>query len=257
MSVDTGSALWSPESLDEYAWYGKNSGGKTHKGGYKKPNPFGLHDMLGNVMEYCLEPYQPPDFIPVLRGGGWDSPGDEVKASCRQPMRDTWYERDPHRPRSGWWLSDGATLGFRLVRVADASDAKEREAYASKIEILALKHEKKIICIGSSKELYVRLQGEVRNSGDRTLDELHIVAYFLDVKGKPHMMDLSERYNPTFNYAFPVLTHSAHPGKHREPLKPGQVRGFMVDIPQSWGWDDEVPLDKFGARVVGLVFARE
>lgn len=45
------------EPLDDYAWHAKNSQEKYHQVGLKKPNAFGLYDMLGNVSEWVLDHY--------------------------------------------------------------------------------------------------------------------------------------------------------------------------------------------------------
>ena len=80
-----------PADLEEHAWFGGNSGKVTHPVGKKLTNRFGLHDMLGNVWEWCWDAYdkdyykQSPRDDPtgpdaagaadrVIRGGSWGSP---------------------------------------------------------------------------------------------------------------------------------------------------------------------------------------
>src|SRR5205807_7584003 len=60
--------------LGQYAWYRPNSGDKTHPVCQKKPNEWGLYDMHGNVMQWCLDVYQEYPSKPVVDPKGRASP---------------------------------------------------------------------------------------------------------------------------------------------------------------------------------------
>lgn len=54
----------SPDKLKEYAWFEANSDQMTHEVAKKKPNPWGLYDMLGNVREWVYDFYSPTTYAP-------------------------------------------------------------------------------------------------------------------------------------------------------------------------------------------------
>ncbi|MBF0624722.1 MAG: formylglycine-generating enzyme family protein [Magnetococcales bacterium] len=127
-------------ALDPIAWYGGNSGEEfdldngwdisgllekqyphkkagTHRVALKKSNPWGLYDMLGNVCEWCADPWhasyegaptdgsvwEAPGDRRVLRGGSWFAYVRDVRAASRGPLT----------------IISSQHLGFRCARVQE------------------------------------------------------------------------------------------------------------------------------------------
>jgi len=102
--------------LGDYAWYGENSGGRPLEVATRKPNPWGLYDMLGNVWEWCADAYQNKP------AGGVD-PRRTVGTSARV-IRGGCYSNSPAccRPAVRSRISPGdrqSFLGFRLAVVLE------------------------------------------------------------------------------------------------------------------------------------------
>jgi formylglycine-generating enzyme required for sulfatase activity len=101
-------------AFDDITWHSGNSGGLFHKVASKKPNPWGIHDMLGNVHEWCADWFQEslsdlPETDPagpasgwkrVLRGGSCGS----SRAACLPGIRAAAYDVATH-----------PFIGFRLI----------------------------------------------------------------------------------------------------------------------------------------------
>ncbi len=146
-----------PDHLPKAAWHAANSTwedvakrgfpletDRYLKGmGYRivgklEANPWGLHDMYGNVGEWVIDAYAPDHyakfagktvswkkailwpakstFPTVIRGGDFSTPANATRSASREASSKELQYMDPMLPRSAWWYTDGYHVGFRIVR---------------------------------------------------------------------------------------------------------------------------------------------
>lgn len=136
------------DQLGDYEWHSENSEGGYNQVGTKEPNPFGLHDMKGNVAEWTMDQYfedyherlegepavnpwfKPTELYPrAVRGGSWQDPPEEVHCAERRGSQEDWKKLDPQFPKSLWWHTSAPFLGFRIVRPREAPSQEEMEEY--------------------------------------------------------------------------------------------------------------------------------
>ena len=102
--------------LSYYAWYKVNSGSEAHLVGQKQPNPWGVYDMHGNVMEWVQDKqYSDYDSAPT-DGSAWE----DSSSSGRVVRGGSWYGsawncRSAYRLGLDLDLRNSA-IGFRLLR---------------------------------------------------------------------------------------------------------------------------------------------
>lgn len=90
--------FWGNQMNSDYCWYYENAKKQLHKVGRKKPNAYGLYDMIGNIKEWCKDVWHDTykgapltgkawidktTKIRIERGGSWD----DGELSCSSSFR--------------------------------------------------------------------------------------------------------------------------------------------------------------------------
>jgi formylglycine-generating enzyme required for sulfatase activity len=148
----TGAFSFPEGELDDHGWWFDNCDGQYMKLGTRKPNPWGLYDMHGNVAEWCLDAFSkdgyadlalqakegpvvdpirwPKALYPrVARGGHWDEDPERLRSASRRGSNDDWKVQDPQLPKSIWYHTDAPWLGFRVVRPLNPPPPEEWARY--------------------------------------------------------------------------------------------------------------------------------
>lgn len=135
-------------ALEEYAWFAANANENTAAVGRKKPNPWGLYDIIGNVAEWTFDQYIPdyykqradkpaknPVAVPTelyphsVRGGSFASQAEELRSAARMASDPMWKQLDPQIPKSNWWFPEAPFVGLRLVRPVNVPTPEEIKNY--------------------------------------------------------------------------------------------------------------------------------
>lgn len=120
--------------INSYIIYDENSGSRSASPELVQENPFGLINMLGNVLEFCSDWYAEDAYSQeaegtlenptgpnsgeehVVRGGSYRDGAEHVRSASRDFTRSVaWLKTDPQMPKSVWWYSDCFYVGFRVV----------------------------------------------------------------------------------------------------------------------------------------------
>jgi formylglycine-generating enzyme required for sulfatase activity/nitrate/TMAO reductase-like tetraheme cytochrome c subunit len=120
--------------INSFVIYAENSMARSNPPSSIQPNPYGLLNMLGNVAEFCSDWYSPETYADypegtlqdpagppsgeeyVIRGGSYLDDAARVRSASRDFTRSgPWLKTDPQIPKSVWWYSDCAHVGFRVV----------------------------------------------------------------------------------------------------------------------------------------------
>jgi formylglycine-generating enzyme required for sulfatase activity len=116
--LSEGYAYAGSNNLEEVGWYSDNSGETTHPVGLKKANELGIHDMSGNVWEWCEDDWHrniadiPPNGAPYI---------DQPKRDIHRMRRGGGHSNLARHCRVLYWGDHstpyyrGGSLGFRLV----------------------------------------------------------------------------------------------------------------------------------------------
>ena len=140
-------------SLEQANFQGKPYGRAADEGpslkqaervGSYPANAWGIHDMHGNVSEWCLDAYAADTYSKwqagaknpwnpavnryphVTRGGHYFLGGPEtLRSAVREPSDPSWKMIDPQNPKSIWYFTNGQFVGFRVVRPLAVPEVKE------------------------------------------------------------------------------------------------------------------------------------
>lgn len=130
-----------PAPLADYAVFNAD---KYALVGTKKPNPWGLYDMHGNVSEWTLDQYEADVYSRLqghpaaaawvkstqpyphaVRGGNWTDTPELLRSAARRGSAPEWKILDPQLPKSIWYHTSVPWIGFRVVRQIDVPAVEE------------------------------------------------------------------------------------------------------------------------------------
>ena len=205
--------------LENYAWYSENSNGQTHPVGEKKPNNWDLHDMHGNVLEWCSDWYSGDYYAGLDEKGEATNPQGSTNRAHRVLRGGSWFSYLSNARAVYRYFNLPANrdldIGFRVVCCRPPSTLAADGALAPGDEIEGLR-----FLVAEQSPLIAEAQAEARELRVRLAEteaDSSRLWFFINESGRDGLCGLD-----VIDFIAPILEERGHD----EPTPDDELDGW-------------------------------
>ena len=156
----TQTAYWTTGELKQAAWVSRSGGMTTHPVGELLPNPFGLHDVHGNVAEWVQDPWAADYYGEFADSIAVDPTGPPPTGQDKHQLRGGWFDYEPGFARSArriqYATKHSRSHGLRVVVPIGPENLKAASARSTRTQVDAVANKELLTLSGHAKPI-VRL----------------------------------------------------------------------------------------------------